>query len=105
LLSNGLISEYVGIAGQRLAIIDTVLQTCPGYYKMVDDKGRNLLHCAVEHNSYEMVRHICQKYKIATLLNGTDYEGNTPLHVAVKHGFYKIVILLQTMSLFGWLIQ
>nr|XP_034578440.1 ankyrin repeat-containing protein At5g02620-like isoform X2 [Setaria viridis] len=85
--------------GRATLIIDTLFKKCPGYYKMVDDKGRNLLHCAVEHNSYRLVRFICQKYTIATLLNGTDYEGNTPLHLAVKYGFIRIVsTLLETMS-------
>lgn len=85
--------------GRATRIIDTLFKKCPGYYKMVDDKGRNLLHCAVEHNSYHVVHFICQKYTIATLLNGTDYEGNTPLHLAVKYGFIWIVcILLETMS-------
>jgi hypothetical protein len=80
LLNNGVVSVRV-TTGRRLEIIDTVLKKCSGYYKIVDDKGRNMLHCAVEHNSYGMVRHICQKYAIDTLLNGTEYEGNTPLHV------------------------
>ncbi|CAL5083280.1 unnamed protein product [Urochloa decumbens] len=78
-------------------IIDKLVEKCPDYYEMVDDQGRNFLHCAVEHNQETVVRHICQNYTSA-LLNAMDFDGNTPFHLAVKYRFPRIVtILLQTV--------
>jgi len=75
-------------------IIDELIKKCPDYYELVDDRGRNLLHCAVEHNKETVVRHICQDEKFAMLLNATDADGNTALHLAAKHGFPRIFSLL-----------
>nr|TKW35104.1 hypothetical protein SEVIR_2G349400v2 [Setaria viridis] len=66
--------------------------------ELVDEQGRNYLHCAVEHNQDSVVRHICQNDAFAMLLNATDYEGNTPLHLAVKCGFPRIVSMLLQMT-------
>jgi ankyrin repeat protein len=80
-------------------ILDVLVKKCPDYYELVDDQGRNFLHCAVEHNQDRVVQHICQNDAFATLLNATDYEGNTPLHLAVKYGFPRIVnTLLRNMT-------
>ncbi|CAN6183620.1 unnamed protein product [Urochloa humidicola] len=80
-------------------IIDKLVKKCPDYYEMVDDQGRNLLHCAVKHNKETVVRHICQNYTSAVLLNAMDYDGNTPFHLAVKYRFPRIVtLLLQTIT-------
>jgi ankyrin repeat protein len=61
---------------------------------MVDAKGRNILHRAVEHGQERVVRHICQNDMFAMLLNATDSDGNTSLHLAVKHEHPRIVSLL-----------
>ncbi|XP_034579741.1 protein ACCELERATED CELL DEATH 6 isoform X1 [Setaria viridis] len=79
-------------------IIDKLVEKCPDYCEMVDDQGRNFLHCAIEHNQETVVRHICQNYTSAVLLNAMDYDGNTPFHLAVKYIFPRIVtLLLQTV--------
>ena len=97
--NRGLYAVHTAAMVGRAGIIDELIKKCPDYYGLVDDKGRNLLHCAVEHHQETVVRHICQNDAFAVLLNATDYEGNTPLHLAVKHGFPRIVsLLLQTMT-------
>lgn len=78
----------------RTRIIDELVKKCPNYYELVDNKGRNLLHVAVEHEKETVVRHICQNNMFAMLLNATDYDGNTPLHLAVKYSYPRIFGLL-----------
>ncbi|TVU21470.1 hypothetical protein EJB05_31106, partial [Eragrostis curvula] len=97
--NHGLFPVHTGAMVGRTRIIDELIKKCPDYYELVDDQGRNLLHCAIEHNQEKVVRHICQNSSFPMLLNAMDYEGNTPLHLAVKYGFPRIVsLLLQTMT-------
>uniref|UniRef100_A0A0E0LLL4 PGG domain-containing protein n=1 Tax=Oryza punctata TaxID=4537 RepID=A0A0E0LLL4_ORYPU len=82
----------------RTKIIDELVKKCPNYYELVDDKGRNLLHVAVESEEEMVVRHICGNDIFAMVLNATDYDGNTPLHLAVKQGYPLFGLLLGTAS-------
>ena len=93
--NRGLYPVHTAAMVGRAGIIDELIKKCPDYYGLVDDKGRNLLHCAVEHDQETVVRYICQNDAFAVLLNATEHEGNTPLHLAVKHGFPRIVSLLR----------
>ncbi|OEL28782.1 hypothetical protein BAE44_0010196 [Dichanthelium oligosanthes] len=97
--NHGLFPAHAAAMVGSTRILDELIKKCPDYYELVDDQGRNFLHCAVEHNQDMVVRHICQNDNFAMLLNATDYEGNTPLHLAVKYGFPRIVsMLLQKMT-------
>jgi ankyrin repeat protein len=75
-------------------IVDELVRRSPDYCEMVDAKGRNILHRAVEHGQERVVRHICQNDMFAMLLNATDFDGNTSLHLAVKYEHPRIVSLL-----------
>lgn len=97
--NHGLFPVHTAAMMGSSRIIDELIKKCPDYYELVDDRGRNLLHCAVEHNKETVVRHICQDEKFAMLLNATDADGNTALHLAAKHGFPRIFgLLLQVMT-------
>ncbi|KAJ1291197.1 hypothetical protein BS78_02G299800 [Paspalum vaginatum] len=97
--NDGLFPVHFAAMVGSTAIINKLVEKYPDYDQMVDDRGRNLLHCAVEYNQDTVVRHICQDASFSGLLNSMDCDGNTPLHLAAKHGFPRIVSsLLQSMS-------
>lgn len=96
---DGLFPLHAAAIVGSTRIIDELIKSCPNYYEMVDNRGRNFLHCAVEHNQGTVIRYICQDGRFEILLNATDSEGNTPFHLAVKYAFpLAVSLLLQTSS-------
>uniref|UniRef100_K4A228 Uncharacterized protein n=1 Tax=Setaria italica TaxID=4555 RepID=K4A228_SETIT len=97
--SHGQFPLHAAAMKGNTRVLDELMKKCPDHHELVDDKGRNLLHCAVEHNQRAVVRHVCQDGNLYMLLNAMDYEGNSPLHLAAKYRFIRIVsILLLTMT-------
>ncbi|VAH45182.1 unnamed protein product [Triticum turgidum subsp. durum] len=91
---NGSFPLHIAAMVGRARIMEELIHRIPDCYEMVDGKGRNILHCAVEHCRVTVVRHICRNDMFSMLWNATDSGGNTPLHLAANHGYPKIVILL-----------
>jgi ankyrin repeat protein len=91
---NGSSPMHIAAMLGETRTVDELVKRCPDYYEMVDDKGRNLLHFAVQHGQEKMVTRICQDKKFAMLLNATDYEGNTSLHLAVNFAYPRIASIL-----------
>ncbi|XBI54500.1 hypothetical protein VPH35_036518 [Triticum aestivum] len=91
---NGSFPLHIAAMVEQTRIMEELVHRIPDCYEMVDGKGRNILHCAVEHGRETVVRHICRNDKFSMLWNATDSGGNTPLHLAAHHGYPKIVILL-----------
>ena len=91
---NGSFPLHIAAMVGRARIMEELIHRIPDCYEMVDGKGRNILHCAVEHCRVTVVRHICRNDMFSMLWNATDSGGNTPLHLAAHHGYPKIVILL-----------
>ncbi|KAL6856973.1 hypothetical protein ACP4OV_018355 [Aristida adscensionis] len=104
--NHGLFPVHTAAMKGNIRIIDELIKKCPDYSELVDYKGRNLLHCAVEHNQVQVVRYLCQNNIFAMLLNVMDYDGNTPLYLAAIYGFPRIVrLLLETRSVKTFLIN
>lgn len=91
---------HVAAVMGSVRIVVELIQKCPNNYNdLVDDRGRNFLHCAVEHNKESIVRYICRDDRFGILMNAMDNEGNTPLHLAAEYGHPRMVsLLLETMS-------
>ncbi|KAL6620288.1 hypothetical protein ACP70R_035427 [Stipagrostis hirtigluma subsp. patula] len=85
--------HHAAIAG-KVKVIREFMEICPNCDELLDKKGRNILHCAVEHGRVMVVLHICANQTFASMMNAGDGEGNTPLHLAVKHGRKRIHFIL-----------
>uniref|UniRef100_A0A0D3GEP4 PGG domain-containing protein n=1 Tax=Oryza barthii TaxID=65489 RepID=A0A0D3GEP4_9ORYZ len=83
----------IGKAG-KASVTRMLMEMCLNCDELLDNKQRNVLHCAVEYGRLMVVWYICRNPKFTRLLNAGDCEGNTPLHLAVKHGNAIIISCL-----------
>lgn len=81
----------------NLAAVKQLIKYCPYSCDMVDARGRNILHLAVEYDHKTVIDYILQNCPmIQSILNQKDkllldYKGisnNTPLHYAAIHGCF-----------------
>ncbi|XP_073004728.1 protein ACCELERATED CELL DEATH 6-like isoform X3 [Typha latifolia] len=91
---DGLFPVHVAATMGRVGVISAFMEQCPDLDELLDNKGRNLLHTAVEYKSTAIVRYVCGRSELVKLMNARDFEGNTPLHLAVRSGDQEIVSLL-----------
>ncbi|KAH7842669.1 hypothetical protein Vadar_007879 [Vaccinium darrowii] len=61
--------------------MEEILTHSPDCWEMVNSKGRNILHIAVDEESEEVISYIIKKEWLESLINQKDFEGNTPLHL------------------------
>jgi hypothetical protein len=91
---EGLYPAHIASIVGNVNIVCKLMEICLNYDELLDNKRRNILHCAVEHGRIQVVWHICRNPKSARMMNARDGEGNTPLHLAVKKGHTLIFSLL-----------
>ncbi|KAK2990403.1 hypothetical protein RJ640_001735, partial [Escallonia rubra] len=70
-------------AGQgHINVMREFFKHCPDCSEMVNARGRNFLHIAVEHERRKATTYILKKCAIViSLINQKDIDGNTPLHL------------------------
>ncbi|KAJ1263031.1 hypothetical protein BS78_09G153300 [Paspalum vaginatum] len=83
--NEGLYPVHISAISGNVSVVCKFMEICLNYDELLDNKRRNILHCAVEHGRVQTVWHICRTPKSVRMMNARD-EGNTPLHLAVKHG-------------------
>lgn len=70
------------------AIMKEIMLQCTDCCELVDNRGRNVLHFAVESNQFKAVEVIIKQYSLSYLLNATDSEGNTPFHLIMPTKYH-----------------
>ncbi|XP_012066668.2 ankyrin repeat-containing protein At5g02620 [Jatropha curcas] len=70
------------------SIAQTIISHCPDCCEIVDERGRNALHFAVESRSESGICFLLQIPLICNLINQKDNDGNTPIHLLASMGFY-----------------
>ncbi|XP_057990375.1 uncharacterized protein LOC131172858 [Hevea brasiliensis] len=71
----------------HLKVVEKIMSDCPDCCDLADNRGRNVLHFAVESGSLKGVQIITEKPSLANLINQKDKEGNTPVHLVAALGF------------------
>ncbi|KAF2320685.1 hypothetical protein GH714_029994 [Hevea brasiliensis] len=100
LLNDGKSAAYIGDKSGKtplhvaifhgkshLKVVEKIMSDCPDCCDLVDNRGRNVLHFAVQSKSPEGVETITAKPFLANLINQKDKDGNTPAHLLATYGF------------------
>ncbi|KAF7145911.1 hypothetical protein RHSIM_Rhsim04G0191900 [Rhododendron simsii] len=64
-------------------VIEELLRIAPDCWEMVNSKGQNALHIAVDMKRNSVIRYILGKSWVGQLINQKDNKGNTPLHLLI----------------------
>ncbi|XP_066390897.1 protein ACCELERATED CELL DEATH 6-like isoform X2 [Miscanthus floridulus] len=92
--SNGLFPVHIAAKMGYGQFIYELCRFCPDCNELLDSRGRNFLHIAIEHKKWKVVWCFSGTEDLGRMANVMDSEGNTPLHLAVKNADQMIVSLL-----------
>ncbi|XP_058212034.1 ankyrin repeat-containing protein At5g02620-like [Rhododendron vialii] len=79
---------HIAAAHGHVSVIEELLSYNPDCWEMVNSKGQNALHIAVDMNRDSVIRYILRKSWVGQLINQKDNEGNTPLHLLIASDGY-----------------
>ncbi|PWA78081.1 ankyrin repeat-containing protein [Artemisia annua] len=76
-------TSVVHIAAKRgyCETVKVLMNQCPGCSELLDEKGKNILHVAVENKQSEVIKFIYGDISYTSLVNKKDNDGNTPIHL------------------------
>ncbi|PSS33808.1 Protein ACCELERATED CELL DEATH like [Actinidia chinensis var. chinensis] len=76
----------------KVEAMEELLSHCPDCWEMVNDRGQNILHIAIEYEKVNVISCILKRQWIGNLLNQKDNEGNTPLHMLAASSCFHLVL-------------
>ncbi|KAI8561125.1 hypothetical protein RHMOL_Rhmol04G0312900 [Rhododendron molle] len=74
---------HIAAAQGDVRVIEELLHVAPDCWEMVNSKGQNFLHIAVDMNRDSVIYFILHQPWVGQLINQKDNEGNTPLHLLI----------------------
>ncbi|GJZ73482.1 ankyrin repeat-containing protein [Tanacetum coccineum] len=76
-------TSVVHIAASRgyCETVKVLMTQCPGCSELLDEKGKNIFHVAVENKQTEVIKFIYGDISYTSLVNQKDNDGNTPIHL------------------------
>nr|CAD1831046.1 unnamed protein product [Ananas comosus var. bracteatus] len=93
--SEGLCPIHVASCQGRCDVVRELINSCPDMDELVNKEGRNFFHIAVEHDSAEIVKFVCQSLLFMKMIISKDYNGNT-LFVLLRHPRTKAMMGIVT---------
>ncbi|KAK3008591.1 hypothetical protein RJ639_014710, partial [Escallonia herrerae] len=79
---------HIAAGHGHIDVMREFFEHCPDCCEMVNARGRNFLHNAVEHEQRKAVTYILkQRAIVKNLINRKDVDGNTPLHLLATSDF------------------
>ncbi|CAL5379463.1 unnamed protein product [Camellia sinensis] len=85
--SKGMTALHIATSRGHIKTMEELISQCPDCCEMVNGSGQNALHIAVESNKKEAVDLILRNSSFNSIINGKDYNGNTPLHLLAILGY------------------
>ena len=99
-LKNGNSAAYVrnkeGLSALHIAVKETslrgfmvmfeLLKACPDMCELLDKKGQNALHAAIESGGWTAIGFFRKRPEFEGLINEKDKEGNMPMHLVAING-------------------
>ncbi|EAY98129.1 hypothetical protein OsI_20047 [Oryza sativa Indica Group] len=92
--SYGQYPVHIAAIKGHVHIVDQFFELYPNCGELLDNNGRNALHCAIEHGRMKVVTNICKSPSFTQMMNTRDKQGNTPLHLAIKLGYASMAFPL-----------
>ncbi|KAF7146134.1 hypothetical protein RHSIM_Rhsim04G0192200 [Rhododendron simsii] len=74
---------HIAAAHGHVHVMEELLSYNPDCWEMVNSKGQNVLHIAVDMNRNSVIYFILGKSWVGQIINQKDNEGNTPLHLLI----------------------
>ncbi|KAI8011416.1 Ankyrin repeat-containing protein [Camellia lanceoleosa] len=72
---------HVAASQGHVGVMEVLRSQCPDCWEMVNDKGQNILHVAVQNENKKAVKFILKNSQLNSFINHKDTDGNTPLHL------------------------
>ena len=63
-----------------------LLKECPDMCELLDNKGQNALHAAIESGGWTAIGFFRKRPEFEGLINEKDKEGNMPMHLVAING-------------------